>query len=120
MQKRRIDVGHVIATKLSLCTKLSLLQQNPHFTFLEKRKSTCFSEGKERSRHEMVRFFILIGQVPKVETDCGQAKSINRSSLLYAHFARYPFDRNRTFLPLLLSNHSSYLLALALLRSIHT
>ena len=66
--------------------------------------------------------FILIGQVPKVETDCGQAKSIKRSGPLYAHFARYPFDRDRirSFLPLLLSNHSSYLQALALLHSIHT
>ena len=50
------NVGHTKATKLNLRTKQSLLQQNPLFTFFEKRKSAWFSGGKERSRREMVSF----------------------------------------------------------------
>ena len=55
--KKARNVGHTKAAKLNLWTNLSLLQQNPLFTFLKKkRKKLDFQGGKESSRHKMVSF----------------------------------------------------------------
>ena len=54
--KKTWNVEHTKAAKLDLRTNLSLLQQNPYLTFLEKRKVPYFQRGREENRHEMVSF----------------------------------------------------------------